>query len=443
MNSGKIGLILGNNSQLTQKIINKKDTDGVFSFQCKTATDGKIIQKEENTHLGKAIYQYSYDSRGRLTEVARNGKAIEQYQYNAQGQRVEDYRAFFGETRQFIYSHDGALIRINDTLLDWTAKGQLQAVYTQNRRTEYEYGDDTRLDKALLPSGDVIRYEYADELMPVTVFAGHKPVFKYVWKNYIRLQRCIDIQNEVTYAFSYGSARTPEAVAMQGQAHAVQKLTGRLSPKLELKIGTDQAGSTRALSLPDGTIIKYLEYDAFGNVTLDTKPTWPFPLGFAGGLNDAYTGFVRFGFRDYDPRFGRFTAKDPAGDTGGDHDLWDYCVDDPINLTDPTGLIAPIPLLLAGLIGSFGLGLGGSYGAAAIADAIKSGRDGKEGAPAKDAVIKVAPEVYKAHRAGFLPGEIALGGALGKLRQILLGKIMPEFVLQGKGDVMQEREEPQ
>ncbi|MEW5774193.1 MAG: RHS repeat-associated core domain-containing protein [Thermodesulfobacteriota bacterium] len=44
-------------------------------------------------------------------------------------------------------------------------------------------------------------------------------------------------------------------------------------------------------------------------------------LGFAGGLRDRDTGFVRFGRRDYDPGIGRFVAQDPAGDTGGDHDL--------------------------------------------------------------------------------------------------------------------------
>ncbi len=53
---------------------------------------------------------------------------------------------------------------------------------------------------------------------------------------------------------------------------------------------------------------------------------------------DRHTGFVRFGFRDYDPQVGRFTAKDPIGYTGGDHDLYDYCVDDPVSFVDPEGL---------------------------------------------------------------------------------------------------------
>jgi uncharacterized protein RhaS with RHS repeats len=47
---------------------------------------------------------------------------------------------------------------------------------------------------------------------------------------------------------------------------------------------------------------------------------------------------VRFGHRDYDPEEGRFNAQDPLGDTGGDHDPYEYCVDDPVNAVDPRGL---------------------------------------------------------------------------------------------------------
>ena len=70
----------------------------------------------------------------------------------------------------------------------------------------------------------------------------------------------------------------------------------------------------------------------------ETNPDLFIPVGFAGGLRDRDTGFVRCGYRDYDPYLGRFTCPDPLGDTGGDHDLYDYCVDDPVNMTDPSGL---------------------------------------------------------------------------------------------------------
>ncbi|MGV8074259.1 MAG: RHS repeat-associated core domain-containing protein [Syntrophobacteraceae bacterium] len=51
------------------------------------------------------------------------------------------------------------------------------------------------------------------------------------------------------------------------------------------------------------------------------------------------TGLVRFGYRDYDPDTGRWTAKDPIGFEGSDTNLYGYCLADPVNLVDPEGLV--------------------------------------------------------------------------------------------------------
>lgn len=311
----------------------------IFSYRCAVSANSKITRKEERSPLGNAVYQYAYDGKGHLTEVTRNGRLIEKYTYDAEGRRTEDYRVSHGGSRQFIYGYDGALIRVNDAYLEWTPKGQLQAIYSHDQRAEYEYGEDTRLDKVFLPSGTMIGYRYEDELMPVTVMEGYEQVLQYTWKNTLQLQQCVDIRNGVAYDFFYKGDGTPESVILKGPAHKILGLTGILAANVRLRIWVDQIGSIRALSSADGKVIKYIEYDAFGNVTHEIRSEWSFPLGFAGGLHDVYTGFVRFGFRDYDPQVGRFTAKDPIGDTGGDHDLWDYCVDDPISKRDITGLI--------------------------------------------------------------------------------------------------------
>lgn len=55
-------------------------------------------------------------------------------------------------------------------------------------------------------------------------------------------------------------------------------------------------------------------------------------------MHDQDTGLVRFGYRDYDPDVGRWTAKDPIGFAGGDMDLYGYCLNDPVNWVDPEGL---------------------------------------------------------------------------------------------------------
>ncbi|OQX04117.1 MAG: hypothetical protein BWK80_54260 [Desulfobacteraceae bacterium IS3] len=50
---------------------------------------------------------------------------------------------------------------------------------------------------------------------------------------------------------------------------------------------------------------------------------------------------VRFDRRDSCPETGRWTAKDPILFAGGDTDIYGYCLNDPVNRTDPPGLGGP------------------------------------------------------------------------------------------------------
>ena len=87
-----------------------------------------------------------------------------------------------------------------------------------------------------------------------------------------------------------------------------------------------------------GNVVKRIDYDLFGNIINDSNTAFDMPFGFAGGLHDRDTGLVRFGFRDYDPDIGRWTAKDPIGFAGGDTDLFGYVLNNPVNAVDPLGL---------------------------------------------------------------------------------------------------------
>ncbi len=75
-----------------------------------------------------------------------------------------------------------------------------------------------------------------------------------------------------------------------------------------------------------------MEYDAFGNVVLDTNSGFQ-PFGFAGGLYDQETKLVRFGTRDYEAETGRWTVKDLIGFKGGDSNLFGYVESDPVSGT--------------------------------------------------------------------------------------------------------------
>jgi RHS repeat-associated protein len=99
-----------------------------------------------------------------------------------------------------------------------------------------------------------------------------------------------------------------------------------------------QVGTLRAVSDEAGNIVKRIDYDSYGNIINDSNPSFEVPFGYAGGLHDRDTGLVRFGFRDYDPALGRWTAKDPIDFAGGDMNLYGYVHNNPVNWIDPIGL---------------------------------------------------------------------------------------------------------
>jgi len=65
------------------------------------------------------------------------------------------------------------------------------------------------------------------------------------------------------------------------------------------------------LPIPNENTIKEITYDSYGNILKDTNKEFKVPFGFAGGLHDRETNLVHFGYREYDPYTGKWTAKDP------------------------------------------------------------------------------------------------------------------------------------
>jgi RHS repeat-associated protein len=75
------------------------------------------------------------------------------------------------------------------------------------------------------------------------------------------------------------------------------------------RIISDQLGSIQlVVNTTTGAIVQHLDYDAFGQILMDTNPGFQ-PFGFAGGLYDRDTKRTRFGVRDYDTETGRWPSS--------------------------------------------------------------------------------------------------------------------------------------
>ncbi len=56
-------------------------------------------------------------------------------------------------------------------------------------------------------------------------------------------------------------------------------------------------------------------------------------------MYDRDTKLIHFGFREYDPFIGRWTAKDPILFAGGDSNLYGYVLGDPVGGVDALGVV--------------------------------------------------------------------------------------------------------
>ena len=146
---------------------------------------------------------------------------------------------------------------------------------------------------------------------------------KYLWQDLIQLLAVYNGSDNLIMRFEYADGRMPVVMQKEGVTYS---------------LAYDQIGSLRIVADTTGNVVKRIDYDTFGNLINDTNPTFAVPFGFAGGLHDRDTGLARFGYRDYDPDIGRWTAKDPIFFAGGDADLYGYVLNDPINAIDPLGL---------------------------------------------------------------------------------------------------------
>jgi RHS repeat-associated protein len=180
--------------------------------------------------------------------------------------------------------------------------------------------------------------------------------------------------------------------------------------------GDDHEGSVTHLLDRNGNKIEIYKYDVFGAPTFYngsgtqiTSTAYNNRFLFTGreyaatyrGTYVAPFGFYEYRARAYHPSLGRFMSEDPKLFDAGDYNLFRYCHNDPLDLTDPMGLEinwAQVSFetgmtFLGGGIGAF---IGGAGGGAL----------GLAGGPAAPATVPAGASM------GAMQGA-AIGGAIG------------------------------
>jgi RHS repeat-associated protein len=149
---------------------------------------------------------------------------------------------------------------------------------------------------------------------------------------------------------------TPTTTFLTGGVDEVFRRTDAAGARHPL---SDALGSTVALTDGGGAVPTSYTYEAFGTSTVIGAAS-DNAAQFAGRENDG-TGLYYYRARYYSPTSGRFLSEDPLEFGAGDSNLYAYVGNDPANVTDPSGEIAP-------WLAACGMGAAFDVGAGAIGD---------------------------------------------------------------------------
>ena len=282
---------------------------------------GRIVSKNE-TLLGVSHADaYVYDPAGRLATVTRDGVELAAYLFDANGNRLN--RITPTGVENGVYDSQDRVMSYDGVDYSYTENGELLSTNEAGAITNYDYDVLGNLLAVDLPNGSRIDYTVDGRNRRVGKRVNGTLVQGFLYRDRLNPIAELDGNGTVVARFVYGKKSNVPAYVIKGTSI--------------FRVISDHLGSPRlVIDAADGTIAQRMDYDEFGNVTLDTNSGFQ-PFGYAGGLYDPHTGLIRHGARDYDPRTGRWTAKDPSRFEGGDTNLYRYAHGDPINYRDSNG----------------------------------------------------------------------------------------------------------
>ncbi|MBI5516947.1 MAG: hypothetical protein HY909_24405 [Deltaproteobacteria bacterium] len=291
---------------------------------------GRVTRVVETAEGRTETRTYTYDPAGRLSDVSRDGGPAAHYEYDSNGNRTLA-RVGPAEARCAFDAQD-RLQTCGEARFAYTAAGDLRTRTEAGRTTTYAYDALGNLLSVALPDGRRVEYVIDGLNRRVGRRVDGRLTQGLVYRSRLQVAAEVDGAGAVVARFVYGSSEVvPDYMLRDGAT---------------FRLVADTLGSVRAVvNTATGEVAQRLDYDASGNVLRDTRPGFV-PFGFAGGLYDQDTGLLRFGARDYDPRAGRWTARDPRLFDGSESNLYGYVSNDPVNRADPDGE-ADLPVIYA------------------------------------------------------------------------------------------------
>ncbi len=294
----------------------------LYSYTLTRDTLHRITSKTETIGGVTTLYDYDYDSVGRLEGVYVNSVLSAAYTFDTNGNRTSGS----GSGASFTATFDDQDRQLTQSTLTYThnANGdRTQRVTPGTGNTDYTWDAIGNLKTYTTPTGSVFSYGYDGENRLVMRKTGTTVNYRYVYADDYRILAKTTDAGVISQVYQYGTHINTPDTFYNGSWY---------------RIITDHLGSPRlVVRASDGVIGQRMDYNVFGRVTNDTSPGFQ-AYGFAGGIYFPTEALVKFGARFYDPVPGRWISKDPILFGGGSANLFGYVANDPINFMDPSGL---------------------------------------------------------------------------------------------------------
>uniref|UniRef100_A0A3B4ZJY0 Teneurin-4 n=1 Tax=Stegastes partitus TaxID=144197 RepID=A0A3B4ZJY0_9TELE len=263
---------------------------------------GRVVAKELKVgpYANTTRYTYEYDADGQLQVVSINDKPLWRYSYDLNGNLhllspgnsarltplrydIRDRITRLGDV-QYRMDEDGFLKQRGNDYFEYNSAGLLIKVYNKvtGWSIKYRYDGLGRRVSSRSSMGHHLQFFYADLSSPT----------------------------RVTHMYNHSSSEiTSLYYDLQGHLFAMELSSGD-----EFYVACDNIGTPLAVFSGSGLMIKQVLHTAFGEVYLDTNPSFQLIIGYQGGLYEPLSRLVHMGRRDYDVLAGRWTTPN--------HEIW-------------------------------------------------------------------------------------------------------------------------